>query len=177
MLDLTNPLITFLIGIGIGLILVLITWINGFFRRRSVVKETQRLREQLHRQMEINEKGNTSIRRELDTLRQANENLRVSVATLKSKPGRAELQTLHVYDKAIHSMFERAPGFAPAWEGVLKDAQEEVEKTESGLKPLLRKVFRPSLTRWSNGGAIAAPSEVTDAETAREEEKPKQGAD
>jgi hypothetical protein len=148
-----------LVGLAVGLLIALILWLAGFLRRRELARENRRLKEQLHRQMEITGKGNDQVRAELESLRKANENLRITVATLKTKPGRAELATLQVYDKAIHLMFEKAPGFAPAWEGVLKTAQEEIDRTETGFKPLLRKVFRPSLTRWSNGGALTAAEE------------------
>ena len=57
--------------------------------------------------------------KELDSLKQQNENLRMTINTLEQKPGRAEIRTLHVYDKAINLMQKRAPGFAPVWQEVL----------------------------------------------------------
>jgi hypothetical protein len=37
---------------------------------------------------------------------------------------------LYVYDKAIHIMFEKHPGFAAMRAGVLKEAKTEIEKAE-----------------------------------------------
>ena len=141
---LTHP---FSIGLGTGLILVLVIWINGILKRRSLVKELRSLKEHLHTQMGINARGNESTINELQELRQQTENLRVTNSTLKQKPGRAELQTLAVYDKALHIMFAKAPGFAPAWENVLKEANEDLKRAETGLIPLIRSVFRPSLSK------------------------------
>jgi len=139
---LTHP---FTIGLGIGLVVAVIVYFRGIMQRRSVVKGNQTLREHLQTQMEINAKGNESMRKELEDIRKQNENLRISNANLKHKASRAELRTLVLYDKAIHLMYARAPGFAPAWESVLKEAEAEMEQTETGVLPFIRKVFRPSL--------------------------------
>ena len=48
-------------------------------------------------------------------------------------------------------MSERAPGYAPAWENCVKEAESEVIKTETGLLPFIKKVFRPSLMQPSTG--------------------------
>lgn len=141
---LTHP---FSIGLGTGLILALVIWINGILKRRSLVKEIRSLKEHLHTQMGINARGNESTMQELEELRKQTENLRVTNATLKQKPGRTELQTLAVYDKALHMMFAKAPGFAPAWENILAEANEDLQRTETGLIPLIRSVLRPSLSK------------------------------
>jgi hypothetical protein len=80
---------------------------------------------------------------ELEQLRKTNENLRITVRSLQNKPGRAEIRQLHVYDKAIHSMLAKAPGFAPTWEMVLKEAEDEIAQTETGIGAFMRKVFVP----------------------------------
>lgn len=147
---LTHP---FTIGLAIGLAVACIVYLRGIMKRRSVVKGNQTLREHLQTQMEISAKGNECTRKELEDIRKQNENLRITNANLKHKPGRAELHTLVLYDKAIHLMYARAPGFAPAWESILKEAEDELRQSDSGLVPLLRKVFRPSL--GSSGGQSA----------------------
>jgi len=148
----------FVIGLGVGLIVAVVFWVSGMMNRRGLVKELATLREHLQRQMEINQKGSDEQKKELETLRAQNENLRVSNATLKQKPGRAEIQTLTVYDKALHIMNGRAPGFGPAWEGAVKEAEAEVAQADSGIVPMLRKVFRPSLGGGNSGGAIEEES-------------------
>jgi hypothetical protein len=160
---LTHP---FVLGLGLGLILTVYLWIQGILKRRSLVKELANLKDHLHTHMEISAKGNESSKSELETLKKQTENLRITVATLKAKPGRAELRTLHVYDKALHMMFEKAPGFAPAWESILKEAEQEMEQTEKGFFPLIRKVFRPSLPQATSsatsGPGVTASSQAED---------------
>ncbi len=135
----------FAIGLEIGLFIALVVWIGAWWKRRSIVKENRTLKQHLHTQMDITARGHAELKNELEELRKQNENLRVTNATLNQKPGRAELHTLAVYDRAVHLMYEKAPGFAPAWEGVVREAEEAIKKTEKGLLPLIRKVFRPSL--------------------------------
>ena len=155
---LTHP---FSIGLGVGLLVAAALWFNGWAKRRSLVAEVKRLREHLHTQMEINSRGNEDTRKTLDALKEQNENLRISNATLKNKPGRAELHTLVVYDKALHLMQARVPGFAPAWEAVVNDAEREVEKADRGLVPMIRKIFRPSLNKTADGGELGDTDDRT----------------
>jgi hypothetical protein len=154
---LTHP---FVLGLGLGLILAVVLWVQGIFKRRSLVKDLANLKDHLHTHMEISAKGNESSKSELEALKKQTENLRITVATLKAKPGRAELRTLHVYDKALHMMFEKAPGFAPAWESILKEAEQDMQETEKGFFPLIRKVFRPSLPQGTPSSA--SQSGITD---------------
>ncbi|MDA1277271.1 MAG: hypothetical protein O2960_24945 [Verrucomicrobia bacterium] len=141
---LTHP---FSLGLGAGILLAAAVWINGILKRRGLAKEVKSLREHLHTQMGITARGNESTKKDLEDLRKQCENLRVTNATLKQKPGRAELATLALYDKALHIMQAKAPGFAPAWENILKDAEAEIQKIETGLLPMIRNVFRPSLSK------------------------------
>ena len=143
---LTHPLYPFLIGLGLGVVLAFATWLSGALQQRRLKREIQDLQRHLHTQMTINTRGQDELQKDLQSFRQQNENLRITLAALQQKPGRAELRTLHLYDRAIALMHQRAPGFAPAWEGVLREAEEELHKTETGLGRLLKKVFRPSLS-------------------------------
>ncbi len=99
--------------------------------------------------MKINTRGNQETLEELEELKKKNENLRVSLAVLKNRPDKSEIRTLYLYDKAIHMMYEKAPGFAPAWESFIKDAEAEMEKTSTGLVAWARRVIHPSLTSGS----------------------------
>lgn len=157
-----QPLNTFWVGLAIGLAIAAYLFLNGLLRRRELRREVRALKNQLHRQMTINDKGNEQVLAEVERLRKDNENLRITAATLKAKPGRAELVTLNVYDRAIRLMHQRAPGFAPAWEGVLSEAQKEIEQADTGLLAMVRKVFRPSLSAGagSSSEAAAAPETV-----------------
>ena len=37
-------------------------------------------------------------------------------------------------------MFEKAPGFAPAWQITLKEAEEELQNAESGIIPFFKRM-------------------------------------
>ena len=133
----------FLFGLFIGLLIAIGIWIKGLFKARSLGKEITKLKESLYTKMQIDTKGHMTRENELEQLRKENENLRVSMKALMHKPGRAEIRQLHVYDKAIHAMLAKAPGFAPTWEMVLKEAEEEIQLTESGISAFVRRVFIP----------------------------------
>ncbi len=141
-------------GLLVGLVFAAWAFFGGWSARRALKREVRRLEEHSRTAAEINAKGNQALLDEVAELRKANENLRISLAALKDKPDRAELQKLYLLDRGVHLMYERAPGFAPAWEGILKEVQAEMDKTSSGLLPWIRRIVRPSLGpgAW-NGGA------------------------
>lgn len=129
-------------GLGLGLIVAILIWVGKRRTQSALRKEIETLKSYLNTQMSINSKGYEELRKEVETLRKQNENLRVTVATLSNKPGRAELKTLHIWDKALRSLVVSSPGFAPAWEMALAEAQKSiVEETDSGVRALVRKVF------------------------------------
>ena len=82
----------------------------------------------------------------MEYIKKLNENLRITVHTLSQKPGRKEIKQLHLYQKAIDLMMQRTPGFAPAWQNTLKEAEEEIRKTEQGLIPFLKRLTTPGST-------------------------------
>ncbi len=133
----------FVFGLTIGLTVALFAWLKGIMKVRENRSELAKLREHLHTKMEIDAEGHRTRNDELNKLKRENENLRISIKTLQHKPGRAELRLLNVYDKAIHNMLAKAPGFAATWEMVMQEAEVEVEQTETGVKALVRKVFTP----------------------------------
>jgi len=83
---------------------------------------------------------------EVELLKKQNGNLRISLATLKNKPNKTELQTLYLYDNAIHLMYEKTPGFAPVWENIIKEAKANQAKVDSGIIPWIRKFIAPNNT-------------------------------
>ncbi|MGJ8652959.1 MAG: hypothetical protein ACSHX8_06765 [Opitutaceae bacterium] len=145
----TQPLV---IGICIGLAGALVVWIRGILNTRELKSaaaakedrfnaELEHLQKHLHTQMEITAKGNSSINDELKAAKDTIDNLQQAVGVLKQKPGRAELRSLHLYEKAIRIMNSRAPGFGAAWESALQDAEAEVKKEESGIMGWIKKPF------------------------------------
>jgi len=136
-----------LIGLGIGVLLCIVIWIQGRIRMnmkmKAYVEENSQLKSHLNTQMNISAKGNQAVQNDLNVQRKTIDNLKSTISSLKEKPGRDKLHVLYVYDKAIHIMFEKHPGFATMWAGVLKEAETEIEKAETGILPLVRKVFKP----------------------------------
>jgi hypothetical protein len=147
----------FTIGLGVGVVLAVATWFSGVWNRRQLRRELKELQRHLNVQMNITTKGHEEMNRELESLRQQNENLRVTVSTLQQKPGRAEVRTLQVYDRAVNLMQKRAPGFAPVWQQVMDEAEEEMARNEGGLGKLLKKVFRPSQLPEGSASAGSLP--------------------
>ena len=142
---LKNP---FVWGLLLGLLIAAFVLKSGLTAKRHANREVQRvsaemkeLQNHLNTQLKINASGNESLQAELEALKRQNETLRVNYATLQQKPGRAEQRLLQVYEMAIRSMREQAPGFAPAWEKAMRQADVDVEAAESGLKKLVRRVL------------------------------------
>ena len=145
----TQPIVT---GICIGLVIALLVWIRAWFkalaqksdaaaRMDKANAEITSLQKHLHTQMEINTKGSEAIKQELADQQATNQNLKDTIGALKDKPGRAEIRSLHLYEKAIRIMNSRAPGFGAAWESALQDAEAEVKKEESGIIGWIKKPF------------------------------------
>lgn len=135
-------------GLLLGLLIAGFIWKSGFSSNRVLKREIKRLEGEmkdlqghLNTQLKINASGNQSLQDELNSLKQQNETLRVNNAALQQKPGRAEQRQLQVYDIAVRTMREQAPGFAPAWEKALRQGEAEVDAAESGLKKLVRRVI------------------------------------
>jgi hypothetical protein len=152
-----------LLGLLIGLAVVFFTWKSGFSSRRVLARDIRKLENELRElqghlntQLKINAQGNDSLQKELEELRRQNENLRVSLASLQSKPGKAELRHAQITENAVRLMREQAPGFAPAWEKALRQAETELEAGESGLKKLVRRVI-PGIGMTGSSAPSGAP--------------------
>lgn len=155
----------FVWGLAIGLALAIAAWKSGLSNKFRLSKDIRRLENEmrdlqghLNTQLKINSQGNKKLEEELEELRTQNENMRVSMATLQSKPGRAEVRQFQVMEAAVRQMREQAPGFAPAWEKAVRQAEAEVEAGESGLKKLVRKVM-PSIGMSSGAGTASNEAE------------------
>ena len=143
-------------GLLVGLIFAAWAFFSGWGAKRALRREVRRLEEHCRTSSELAATGTQTLRQEVEALKEKNKNLEISLAALKDKPDRAELRQLYLYDKAVHLMYERAPGFAPAWQGVLKEAQAELDKTSTGILPWIRRIIHPLPA--AHGGAEALPS-------------------
>ena len=134
----SNP---FAKGLALGLLICVIIYIRGFIRRNELSKEVNRLRSHLHTKLEIDSSENERRKSELEKLKQERDNLRITVQSLNQKPGRKEIRQYFIYQTALDIMFEKAPGFAPAWQITLKEAEALFEKSEKGMVPLLKRLM------------------------------------
>jgi hypothetical protein len=170
---LSKPLV---IGLMIGLALALALWLRGSTKlarneaqadekARNLQVEIERLKQHLHTQMEITAKGNEGIRSELHERTKEVENLKATLNALQSKPGRAELRALHLFEKAVRIMNARAPGFAPVWEGAISEAEVQVKKEESGLLSWIRRPFHMNKARL---GVMKPAESLEDEELQRD---------
>lgn len=151
-------------GFVAGLIVAFFVWLSGIAKNRELRKEVRRLREHLHTQMDITQRGNSAMKAELDAIKSQNENLRVAVKEWQTKPGRAELRQLSIYDRAIRIVNQNAPGFAPVWEKAVKESEEELVAADTGVSSMLRRAFRP-LAALGNGGKADKPASQAYEET------------
>ena len=134
----SNP---FAKGLALGVLFCIIIYIRGFIRRNELSKEVDRLRSHLHTKLEIDSSENERRKSELEKLKQERDNLRITVQSLNQKPGRKEIRQYFIYQTALDIMFEKAPGFAPAWQITLKEAEGLFEKSEKGVVPLLKRLM------------------------------------
>ncbi|MFA6617727.1 MAG: hypothetical protein WCT23_01485 [Candidatus Neomarinimicrobiota bacterium] len=139
---------SFLIGLAIGLLLSIMVWFRGKVKARqqlrNYVEENSQLKNHLNTTMNITAKGNEALNKELSDKQKTIDNLKSTISALKEKPGRDKLRLLYLWDKSIHIMFEKHPGFATMWASVLKEAENEISQSESGFLPLVKKVFSPT---------------------------------
>ena len=134
--------------------------------KKRLQEENKELQGHLNTQLKINAKGNDQLEADLIELREQNENLRSNLNVAKQKPGRAELRHLQMMENAVSVMREQAPGFAPAWEKAMRDAEAAELAAEGGLKKLIRKVLPTS----KSAPAISTQEQATPAEDGRQTE-------
>ncbi len=137
----TNP---FLRGLTIGLLVALILWVRGLLKTRELNGNLKKLREHLHTKLEIDSAENERRKGELEKTKQERDNLRNMVQVLNQKPGRQELRQVQVYQKALEIMFEKSPGFAPAWQITAREAEEELKRAERGIIPFFKRMTTSS---------------------------------
>ena len=146
------------LGVLILLASFAVGWIVSYlvtrFEMRRYKKELREYKEHLERQMKLTAEGSKKQEEELNTLKQNNENLRISVQTLGQKPGGAETRLLNIYDSSLRKMMLKAPGFSSAWEVALQESEREYEENERGFKSIIKKVFGPSITQHAESAHI-----------------------
>lgn len=135
-------------GLILGILLVFMTWKVMRKDIKQLKKENKRLEgankelnSHLNTQLKINSTGNEQLLNQVDELKEQNENLRMNINTLNQKSGKAEIRQLHIFESAVSTMREQAPGFAPAWEKAIRTAEDEQKQAEGGFSKLIKKVL------------------------------------
>lgn len=134
-----------LIGLGIGLVIALFVYIWQKIGKSEIEKKSKaeiaRLKGMLADRMDIESEGLNKLKAENEELKKANENLRITNANLMQKPGRAEVNRLHIYQQAVDRLVINSPGFGAAWQSALKESEEEFAKTYTGAQAFWKKVL------------------------------------
>lgn len=126
---------------------------------KRLEKDMTELQSHLNTQMKITATGNSALSNEVDKLKEQNENLRVNLAALQSKPDKNEQRQFRMQEMAISTMREQAPGFAGAWEKAMRQAEADMDSAESGLSKLVRRVV-PGLSYSGNRQATPEPQVI-----------------
>jgi len=145
----TDP---FVLGLAIGVLLAAGIWLSEWSQKRKLRREMENLKKQLHLKLELDAEATASRKMDHEKVREQLANLKETVGTLREKPGRKELELLHIYDRALQKMFQNAPGFASAWQTTLEVAEQEFNEYRKGVIPFLRRVIRPSSTGMLKSG-------------------------
>jgi len=132
-----NP---FFRGLLIGLLFAVIFWVRSLFKIRQLTAEIKKLREHMHTKFEIESAENERRKSDIEKLKQERDNLRNMLQVLNQKPGKLEIRQAQIYQKAVEIMFEKSPGFAPAWQITLKEAEEEMRSAEKGFLPFIKRM-------------------------------------
>ena len=155
----------FVWGLALGLLVAIFILKNAIGAKMSLKREIKRIEAEkremqshLNTQMKITATGSESLSKEIETLKEQNENLRVNLAALQNKPDKSEQRQFRMQEIAVSSMREQAPGFAGAWEKAIRQAESDMASAESGFSKLMRKVV-PGLAY--SGGKVAE-TEVVD---------------
>lgn len=151
----SNP---FVAGLLLGLVGAVLVWIRGFFVRLGRDRELKRLKDLLATKLEVEAKAQQKLNEELETLRKHNENLRVSLKSYETKPDRQSIRQLHVYDQAIRALLGRSPGFGPAWQAVLEEAERDVAQVDKGLVAFVKRTFSKAPAALPSGDDVIEPS-------------------
>ncbi len=135
---------TFVQGLLLGLLAAFILWVRSIIKVRTLHGDIRKLRGHLQTKFEIESAENERRKEEMNQLRQERDNLRNMIQVLNQKPNKQEIRQAQVYQKAAEIMFEKSPGFAPAWQITLREAEEEMRNAEKGIIPFFKRITSSS---------------------------------
>ena len=126
----------FALGLELGLFLTAL----ALWRVVRLMMEFGRFKQHLGDRLELEAGSAQKVKKELETLRRENEQLRLRVGTFNAMPEGRLQQDLEVYARAEKRMLVNVPGFAPAWENAKAAAQAELTEEDAG-RSLPKRVF------------------------------------
>jgi len=122
---LTHP---FAWGFYTGCVLLLI----ALYHHLKLKLEHGRYRSMLSDKMEIEASTISRLKKETESIRQENENLRIKIQSLNEQPDSKLSRELEIYARAEKKMMVGAPGFAGPWEQAKQASYQEVVDEENG---------------------------------------------
>lgn len=135
----------YVIGFILGLIVAVFVFFWQFTKRvaseKRSKKEIEKYKDMVSQRMEVESEGLNKLKTENEELKKLNENLRVTNASLIQKPGRAEVQRLQIYQKAVDRLVINSPGFGAAWQSALKESEDEFEEIYNGTQAFWKKIL------------------------------------
>jgi len=147
---LKNPItIAAISGLVAGLILSIIILIKTRIYRKELEEEIsdtrydyRRLEEQMNTQMRVCAKAQDELHLQIEEQKKQITNLKTSLETLNTKPGKKEMRTLQLFDLTLELMEKDSPNAMLAWENAKNKANESMAEVDKGIKPMLRRVFK-----------------------------------
>ena len=127
-----------------GLYLGLIFFALAVYRVIRLKLELGNYKKHLSNKLEIEAEHLGKMKKDHESVRKENENLRIKVAGLNENPDRRARRDLEVYARAEKRMLVSVPGFAPAWEAAKAAAHTELQDEEAGKaqpKSVFSKIF------------------------------------
>ena len=125
-----------------GLIVGLIFYVMGLVSHWKTRREFKRYQKHLADKLHLDAEQLGGLKKELETQKKENENLRMKINAGASKDSVQGLRReLEIFARAEKSMLISAPGFAPVWETAKETALKELETEEEG-KSRPRSLFR-----------------------------------
>jgi len=118
------------------------TWglVLGLIFAAIVFSKLRSFKQHYNVRQELEAKSMRKLHDELEGLRKENENLRIRVKDLGSKPENQNRRALEIYARAEKQMRVEAPALIPGWENAKSQAAAELEDEDSG-KSLTKRIF------------------------------------
>lgn len=151
----------FITGFGLGAIFCVMSLVAHWKTKRELKRYQQHLSDKL--QIEADQFA--SLKKDTDTLKTENENLRLKIGAGKSSDTVESLEReLEIFARAERRMVVNAPGFASAWENAKSAAYEDIQEEERG-KSLPRRLFKKFFPGSNGEDGKSAPARITTTNT------------